>query len=473
MIGELCSSGGGQRIRNSYGNIHGYHANRCHFGSNRAVSLDQYSSNNRRLSDGLPQVISDSNVFYGRHNREAAGQATAGGGRAGEDLNMNTNLHATQAPPVVQQPHSALITQQQQQQLQLQLLQQQQQQQQQSLQHQQQQLQSGDAAEKTAATVADASAAAAAAAAAAVATSNGNISPTLTQHATTVAASNGSARSSGGGTASVAAGAGGGGGGGTGGTVGSAAPQASGSSSSSSWKSRLRQFSDYFSFSFDKGNKRFGSTRSSPCTSRGNNNATLNGGGGAAAATADGGLETGVKSACCTISNSFPSPGGAQLSGGGGAGAGGGVGAAAAAGAGVAHGHGGVARHRAYSLDVPCSRHHATPRYSSGDSSSRKSSRHDDHNNSSNISNNTNNSNNTLHSSSGIIGELSGIRIRIGSAEDGSTATVRGSIGGGGSGSGGAGGAGEQQGPLLAPSISCELGLGMTSGSSSEAAPKI
>lgn len=470
MIGELCSSGGGQRIRNSYGNIHGYHANRCHFGSNRAVSLDQYSSNNRRLSDGLPQVISDSNVFYGRHNREAAGQATAGGGRAGEDLNMNTNLHATQAPPVVQQPHSALSTQQQQQQLQLQLLQQQQQQQ--SL---QQQLQSGDAAEKTAATVADASAAAAAAAAAAVATSNGNISPTLTQHATTVAASNGSARSSGGGTASVAAGGGGGGsgGGGTGGTAGSAAPQASGSSSSSSWKSRLRQFSDYFSFSFDKGNKRFGSTRSSPCAGRGNNNATLNGGGGAAAATADGGLETGVKSACCTISNSFPSPGGAQLSGGGGAGAGGGVGAAAAAGGGVAHAHGGVARHRAYSLDVPCSRHHATPRYSSGDSSSRKSSRHDDHNNSSNISNNTNNSNNTLHSSSGIIGELSGIRIRIGSAEDGSTATVRGSIGGGGSGSGGAGGAGEQQGPLLAPSISCELGLGMTSGSSSEAAPKI
>lgn len=467
MIGELCSSGGGQRIRNSYGNIHGYHANRCHFGSNRAVSLDQYSSNNRRLSDGLPQVISDSNVFYGRHNREAAGQATAGGGgRAGEDLNMNTNLHATQAPPVVQQPHSALSTQQQQQQqLQLQLLQQQQQQQQQSLQHQQQQLQSGDAAEKTAATVADASAAAAAAAAAAVATSNGNISPTLTQHATTVAASNGSARSSGGGTASVAAGSGGTGG--TGGTVGSAAPQASGSSSSSSWKSRLRQFSDYFSFSFDKGNKRFGSTRSSPCAGRGNNNATLNGGGGggAAAATADGGLETGVKSACCTISNSFPSPGGAQLSGGGGAGAGagGGVGAAAGA-AGVAHAHGGVARHRAYSLDVPCSRHHATTRYSSGDSSSRKSSRHDDHNNSSNISNNTNNSNNTLHSSSGIIGELSGIRIRIGSAEDGSTATVRGSI---------AGAAGEQQGPLLAPSISCELGLGMTSGSSSEAAPKI
>lgn len=67
MIGELCSTGG-NRIRNSYGNIHGYHHNqsRHHFGSNRAVSLDQYSYNNRRLSDALPQVISDSNVFYNR-----------------------------------------------------------------------------------------------------------------------------------------------------------------------------------------------------------------------------------------------------------------------------------------------------------------------------------------------------------------------------------------------------------------------
>lgn len=84
---------------------------------------------------------------------------------------------------------------------------------------------------------------------------------------------------------------------------------------------------------------------------------------------------------------------------------------------------------------------------------------------------NTNNSNNTLHSSSGIIGEAqSGIRIRIGSTEEGSsTGTTR--------------GVAEQlllqqQQPLqtlLAPSVSCELGLGMTSGSSSEmaAAPKI
>lgn len=69
MIGELCSTG--NRVRNSYGNIHGYHhnQNRHHFSSNRAVSLDQYSYNNRRLSDALPQVISDSNVFYNRCNR--------------------------------------------------------------------------------------------------------------------------------------------------------------------------------------------------------------------------------------------------------------------------------------------------------------------------------------------------------------------------------------------------------------------
>lgn len=69
MIGELCSTGG-NRTRNSFGNIHGYHhsQSRHHFSSNRAVSLDQYSYN-RRLSDALPQVISDSNVFYNRCNR--------------------------------------------------------------------------------------------------------------------------------------------------------------------------------------------------------------------------------------------------------------------------------------------------------------------------------------------------------------------------------------------------------------------
>ncbi|XP_030079435.1 high affinity cGMP-specific 3',5'-cyclic phosphodiesterase 9A [Drosophila hydei] len=397
MIGELCSSGGGQRIRNSYGNIHGYHTNRCHFGSNRAVSLDQYSTNNRRLSDGLPQVISDSNVFYGRLNRGSLEATTAAAAASaathGGDLNMNTSSSSSgQAAAAVAAPqtvHSQMLAS----------------------------LRESDKLPVTTTTTAT-TAAAAAATVAAAATSNGNISPTLTQ----TLASNGSARSSSAATATVV-------------TV-QQQQQQQPSSSSSSWKSRLRQFSDYFSFSFDKGNKRFGSTRSSPCPVRsgggGNNNATGSSSNNAGESNAESKAtqSTGIY---CNISNS-PTPG-AQMT---------------AAG----QAPGGIGRHRAYSLDVPCSRHAAT-RHSSGDSSSRKSSRHDEHNN----------SNNTLHSSSGGmgmamgmgIGELSGIRIRIGSAEEGgsgasSAATAAGAM-------------------KLPPSISCEMGL--ASGSSSEAVPKI
>ncbi|XP_023031206.1 high affinity cGMP-specific 3',5'-cyclic phosphodiesterase 9A [Drosophila willistoni] len=342
MVGELCSSGGGQRIRNSYGNIHGYHSNRCHFGNNRAVSLDQYStsSNNRRLSDGLPQVISDSNVFYGRHNRSsleagavaaaATATTTTTAMRPHEDKNANTNLK--------------------------------------------QQLTTTGAIELVAAAVATSSSA------------NGNISPSQQQPYQTLA-SNGSTRSSDSSTrtpASAVAIVGSN----SSSTAGGAAG-VSGSGSGSGWKSRLRQFSDYFSFSFDKGNKRFGSTRSSPCPGRANNNAAAGdvgapaagggGGGGTAAGSKSGstsseGVGVGKFSTCCTISNA------------------GGVSGNAGDALGTATS---THRHRAYSLDVPCSGRggiSGLTRYSSGDSS-RKSSRLDD-----------GSSNNTLHSSEAATG---------------------------------------------------------------------
>lgn len=68
MISELYTTGAGTRMRASYGNIHNYHNNRSSFGANRAVSLDQYSANNRRMSDGLQQVTSDNNVYYKQHH---------------------------------------------------------------------------------------------------------------------------------------------------------------------------------------------------------------------------------------------------------------------------------------------------------------------------------------------------------------------------------------------------------------------
>lgn len=71
MISELYTTGAGTRMRGSYGNIHNYHNNRSNFGANRAVSLDQYSANNRRSSDGLQQVTSDNNVYYNQHQHRS------------------------------------------------------------------------------------------------------------------------------------------------------------------------------------------------------------------------------------------------------------------------------------------------------------------------------------------------------------------------------------------------------------------
>lgn len=68
MCGEYYMSSSGRVVRGSHGNIHAYHSNRCNFGANRAVSLDQYGTNNRRMSEGLPAVTSDTQVFYNHHH---------------------------------------------------------------------------------------------------------------------------------------------------------------------------------------------------------------------------------------------------------------------------------------------------------------------------------------------------------------------------------------------------------------------
>lgn len=77
MISELCTTGSGTRMRGSHGNIHSYHNNRSNFGANRAVSLDQYSTHNRRSSDGLQQVTSDNNVYYHQQHRSLDGDVPA------------------------------------------------------------------------------------------------------------------------------------------------------------------------------------------------------------------------------------------------------------------------------------------------------------------------------------------------------------------------------------------------------------
>lgn len=77
MISELCTTGSGTRMRGSHGNIHSYHNNRSNFGANRAVSLDQYSTHNRRSSDGLQQVTSDNNVYYNQQHLSLDGEVPA------------------------------------------------------------------------------------------------------------------------------------------------------------------------------------------------------------------------------------------------------------------------------------------------------------------------------------------------------------------------------------------------------------
>lgn len=317
MISELCSSGG--RIRNSYGNIHGYHQNRCHFGSNRAVSLDQYSSNNRRSSDGLQQVISDSNVFYNRHNRslDNDGQSTfntcgsSGVDKTkliegnslivGEDV-INSNASNTYYDNSNIGGYKQQLMQQQQQ-YQYQLQQQQQQQ------H-------------------------------------------LLQQVNIRNNSNGSHTSNNG--------------------------NHSQQNGAKSWKARFKQITEYFSFGFEKTNKRFNSARSSPCSLRNNNAEILK--------------QQGI---CCTITNNLsPSLKKKQdlINAG---------------------------RNRAYSLDVP-----ARQRYSSSSGGdSRKSSKNEDNSNKHDLLHEDDNSNNT--SSGG--GDIPSCGIRIRGGSDG-TSTDQGTI---------------------------------------------
>lgn len=385
MIGEMCSSGSGQRIRNSYGNIHGYHSNRSHFSSNRAVSLDQYSTNNRRLSDGLQQVISDSNVFYNRHNRGSL-EASTVNCRLVEDMNMNATgivtVSQTSGIPSAGGGRVAVGS--------LQL-------------NTSQNVPNNEGNTSSTGAPINVSSAAGHSASNTTASatqqnimcittfSNGNISPTQLQqprqHCCAAAAAAAAAASANSGQNGVT-------------SSSTETPAAS----KNTWKARLKQFSDYFSFSFDKSSKRFSSTRSSPCSVRNNNGAQGNG---AETGTTYIDPLTGKPTAmCCTISNSLQSPGLRQKH--------------------ISHQHELMAagRHRAYSLDVPCNR--SNPRYSSssggGGDSSRKSSRHDG-----TVTGDENNSNNTLHSSSGAGSDMPTCMpppIRIGSVDASDTILI-------------------------------------------------
>ncbi|XP_065366038.1 high affinity cGMP-specific 3',5'-cyclic phosphodiesterase 9A isoform X2 [Calliphora vicina] len=427
MIGEMCSSGSGQRIRNSYGNIHGYHSNRSNFGSNRAVSLDQYSTNNRRLSDGLQQVISDSNVFYNRHNRGSL-EVSSVNCRVVEDMNMNATgivtvsqasaiatgrvgigsmqLNTSQIVPNSEGATTSAVT---------------------SL-HATTAASQGVAQHSTTNTTAPVTQQNIMCI---TAFSNGNISPTQLQpprqHCCAAAAA----------AAAAAAISNNGQNG-----VGSSAID-NPAAAKGSWKARLKQFSDYFSFSFDKNSKRFSSTRSSPCSVRNNN-----GGHGSIVDTSTTYIDplTGKPTAmCCTISNNLQSPGLRQKH--------------------VSHQQELIAagRHRAYSLDVPCNR--SNPRYSSssggGGDSSRKSSRHDG-----TATGDENNSNNTLHSSSGAGSDMPTCMpppIRIGSVDASDTILI------------GTSGLSSALTPanLVEAEPSLSIDLGMPSNSSSAEPPKI
>ncbi|KFB37322.1 high-affinity cgmp-specific 3,5-cyclic phosphodiesterase [Anopheles sinensis] len=108
MIGEYYTTG--TRTRGSHGNIQ-HTNNRTYFGSNRAISLDQYS-NNRRMSDGVPiqTVHSDNSVLYYHHQRQhrsldhdtmcsSSDKSTSlnsthdAPGRGGHEDSENMNLH--------------------------------------------------------------------------------------------------------------------------------------------------------------------------------------------------------------------------------------------------------------------------------------------------------------------------------------------------------------------------------------------
>ncbi|XP_058445968.1 high affinity cGMP-specific 3',5'-cyclic phosphodiesterase 9A isoform X2 [Malaya genurostris] len=111
MIGEYYTTG--TRIRGSHGNIQ--HTNRTYFGSNRAISLDQYS-NNRRMSDGIQiqTVASDNSVYYHqRQHRSLEHDSTTGMySSSDKSTSLNSNSEQQQHPPPSQQAMSQIQPQQ-------------------------------------------------------------------------------------------------------------------------------------------------------------------------------------------------------------------------------------------------------------------------------------------------------------------------------------------------------------------------
>lgn len=98
MIGEYYTTG--TRIRGSHGNIQ--HTNRTYFGSNRAISLDQYS-NNRRMSDGIQiqTVASDNSVYYHQRQHRSLEQDSTG---MYSSSDKSTSLNSTNEQQQHQQP---------------------------------------------------------------------------------------------------------------------------------------------------------------------------------------------------------------------------------------------------------------------------------------------------------------------------------------------------------------------------------
>ncbi|XP_055549213.1 high affinity cGMP-specific 3',5'-cyclic phosphodiesterase 9A isoform X2 [Wyeomyia smithii] len=102
MIGEYYTTG--TRIRGSHGNIQ--HTNRTYFGSNRAISLDQYS-NSRRMSDGIQiqTVASDNSVYYHqRQHRSLEHDSTVGMYSSSDKSTSLNSTNEQQQQPVLTQP---------------------------------------------------------------------------------------------------------------------------------------------------------------------------------------------------------------------------------------------------------------------------------------------------------------------------------------------------------------------------------
>ncbi|XP_053696284.1 high affinity cGMP-specific 3',5'-cyclic phosphodiesterase 9A isoform X2 [Sabethes cyaneus] len=102
MIGEYYTTG--TRIRGSHGNIQ--HTNRTYFGSNRAISLDQYS-NNRRMSDGIQiqTVASDNSVYYHQRQHRSLEHDSTVGMYSSSDKSTSLNSSNEQQPVLTQPQH--------------------------------------------------------------------------------------------------------------------------------------------------------------------------------------------------------------------------------------------------------------------------------------------------------------------------------------------------------------------------------